>query len=153
MLTAKNIDLEEDLQAIKEAYHGNLKELHDKQMEIQRLEDMENQQDEDEMDQAYDEEHQSDGRYNKIMPESLQKGIDEYDYEAACLQAEIEEARETEEIEQDEDEDDSDFTHPPIEDIVDPEFDRGFNMAYNKAIGDVMNYLERLRDSDDKWSI
>ena len=155
VLTAKNIALEEDLEAIKEAYHGNLKELWQKQMEIQRLEDMENQQDEDEMDQAYDEEHQSDGRYNKIMPESLQKGIDEYDYEAACLQAEIEEARETEEIEQDEDEDVSmkDWTPPSYEDVVDPEFDRGFNMAYDKAIGDVMNYLQGLRDSDDKWSI
>ena len=105
-----------------------------------------------------------------IMPESLQKAIDEYDYEAACLQAEIEEARENDEFfNEDEDEDDSDFTHPPYEDIIDPEFDRGFDMAYNKAICDMMNYLEDakkyilignlrnylqgLRDSDDKWSI
>jgi len=88
------------------------------------------------------------------MPESLQKGIDEYDYEAACLQAEIEEAREREEIEQtnldhspsDEDEDDSDFTHPPYEHIVDPEFDRGFDMAYDKALGDIIYYLKSIRN-------
>jgi hypothetical protein len=72
-------------------------------------------------------------------------------------------------IEQDEDEDDlfKDWTPPSYEDVVDPEFDRGFNMAYDKAIGDVMNYLEDgknyiligdirnylqgLRDSDEKF--
>ena len=72
-------------------------------------------------------------------------------------------------IEQDEDEDDlfKDWTPPSYEDVVDPEFDRGFNMAYDKAIGDIMNYLEDgknyiligdirnylqgLRDSDEKF--
>ena len=33
-----------------------------------------------------------------VMPENIQKGIDEYDYQAACLQAELEEAREKDEF-------------------------------------------------------
>lgn len=104
-----------------------------------------------------------------VMPESIQKEIDEYDYEAACLQAEIEEAREKDEFFTVGDDGCLDFGPPTYEDLVDPEFDRGFNMAYDKAIGDIMNYLEDgknyilidnirnylqgLRDSDDKWSI
>lgn len=99
---------------------------------------------------------------DRVMPENIQKGINEYDYQAACLQAEIEEAREKDDLFKD-------WTPPSYEDVVDPEFDRGFNMAYDKAIGDIMNYLEDgknyilidnirnylqgLRDSDDKWSI
>ena len=36
-----------------------------------------------------------------IMPESVQKAMDEYDYEAACLQTEIEEAREEADVQAD----------------------------------------------------
>ena len=83
-----------------------------------------------------------------IMLDSIQEEIYEDEYKAACLQAEIEYEIERREIEQL-----KDWTPPSYEDVVDPEFDRGFNMAYDKAIGDVMNYLQGLRDSDDKWSI
>lgn len=78
-----------------------------------------------------------------VMPESLQKAIDEYDYEAACQQAEIEEARKKDEFF-------SDFTRPSYEDVVDPEFDRGFDMAYDKALYDVIQYLKSIRNLNSK---
>lgn len=78
-----------------------------------------------------------------VMPESLQKAIDEYDYEAACQQAEIEEARKKDEFF-------SDFTSPSYDDVVDPEFDRGFDMAYDKALYDVIQYLKSIRNLNSK---
>ena len=77
---------------------------------------------------------------------------------------------EDEEIEQDEDKDVwmKDWTPPSYEDVVDPEFDRGFKMGQDWLIGDIMNYLkdskldyiligdirnylQGLRDSDEKF--
>ena len=55
---------------------------------------------------------------------------------------EIEEAKEKDEFFTVGDDGCLDFGPPSYEDVVDPEFDRGFNMAYDKAIGDIMNYLE-----------
>ena len=76
------------------------------------------------------------------MPESLQKGIDEYDYEAACLQAELEEAKEEDDLFKD-------WTPPSYEDVVDPEFDRGFKMGQDWLIDDIIKYLENIRKNGE----
>tara|TARA_R100001198_G_C5160979_1_gene166069 strand:- start:25 stop:420 length:396 start_codon:yes stop_codon:yes gene_type:complete len=60
--------------------------------------------------------------------------------EAASRQAELEEAQEQDDLFKD-------WTPPSYEDVVDPEFDRGYDMAYDRAIHDIIQYLQGLRNS------
>jgi len=42
-----------------------------------------------------------------------------------------------------------DWTPPSYEDVVDPEFDRGYDMAYDRAIGDIIQYLKSIRNNGE----
>ncbi len=64
-----------------------------------------------------------------VMPEDVQKEIDEQ-----LVLAE---------------EDDlfKDWTPPSYEDVVDPEFDRGFKMGQDWLIQDIIEYLKNIKDN------
>jgi FtsZ-binding cell division protein ZapB len=77
---------------------------------------------------------------DRVMPESIQEEINMNELNEQSVQAEIEKARE-------EDEFYSDLLGPPTyEDLVDPEFDRGFKMGQDWLIDDIIKYLKSIRN-------
>jgi hypothetical protein len=80
---------------------------------------------------------------DRIMPESIQEEINMNELNEQSVQAEIEKARE-------EDEFYSDLLGPPTyEDLVDPEFDRGFKMGQDWLIDDIIQYLKSIRNNGE----
>ena len=87
-------------------------------------------------------------------PSEMEEGrnvLDEIEaakHHAAAIIAELEEAREQDDLFK---EDDlfKDWTPPSYEDVVDPEFDRGYDMAYDRAIGDIIQYLKSIRNNGE----
>ena len=70
-----------------------------------------------------------------VMPESIQKEIDEQSVQAELDKINAKLFPKS-----------KDFTHPPYEDIVDPECDRGFDLGYDVAIDDIIKYLKSIRN-------
>jgi FtsZ-binding cell division protein ZapB len=76
---------------------------------------------------------------DRIMPESIQEEINMNELNEQSVQAEIEEAREEDDLFKD-------WTPPSYEDVVDPECDRGFDLGYDVAIDDIIKYLKSIRN-------
>ena len=145
VLTAKNRALEERIKDYDEQLDIAVKKLNDCNDEIYKLE-LEIVKLGTSLDTAVKEQYEDipdyDERYYPSMEEDARDVLDEIEeekerekYEAASRQAELEEAREEDDLFKD-------WTPPSYEDVVDPECDRGFDLGYGVAIGDMMNYLQ-----------
>lgn len=80
---------------------------------------------------------------------SMEKEINMNELNEQSVQAEIEEAREKDEFFTVGDDGCLDFGPPTYEDVVDPEFDRGFNMGQDWLIQDIIQYLKNIRKNGE----
>ena len=79
----------------------------------------------------------------------MEKEINMNELNEQSVQAEIEEAREKDEFFTVGDDGCLDFGPPTYEDVVDPEFDRGFNMGQDWLIQDIIQYLKNIRKNGE----
>ena len=80
---------------------------------------------------------------------SMEKEINMNELNEQSVQAEIEEAREKDEFFTVGDDGCLDFGPPTYEDVVDPEFDRGFKMGQDWLIQDIIQYLKNIRKNGE----
>lgn len=80
---------------------------------------------------------------------SMEKEINMNELNEQSVQAEIEEAKEKDEFFTVGDDGCLDFGPPSYEDVVDPEFDRGFNMGQDWLIQDIIQYLKNIRKNGE----
>ena len=80
---------------------------------------------------------------------SMEKEINMNELNEQSVQAEIEEAKEKDEFFTVGDDGCLDFGPPSYEDVVDPEFDRCFNMGQDWLIQDIIQYLKNIRKNGE----
>ena len=91
---------------------------------------------------------------DRIMPESIQEEINMNELNEQSVQEELDKENEQAVLNAEDPnyptrDDLEDWTPPSYEDVVDPEFDRGFKMGQDWLIDDIIQYLKNIRNNGE----